>query len=260
MTKEIREGGVRLERRGDVLEVTLARPEVRNAQTPATWRSLAAIPSELDEQIRFVVIRGEGAGFSAGLDRGMLSPEGIPGEESLWSLAQRGADAIEGMIRSAQDAFTWWREVPQVTIALVHGHAIGAGLQLALACDLMIVTPDAQLAMRETSLGLVPDLGGTGTLVDRVGYPRALEMCITGRFLGGAEAVQCGLALATVEADQWDDHLATLLTPVRQCLPGAVSEIKHLLQGATYGPDQLVRERSAQVRRLHELAALASGG
>ena len=76
-----------------------------------------------------------------------------------------------------------------MSIAAVQGHAIGAGFQLALACDLRVVADDVQFAMRETSLGLVPDLTGTHPLVGLVGYARALEICVTGRFVHAEEAV-----------------------------------------------------------------------
>lgn len=249
---------IRIVDRGDILEVTLANPAARNAQTPATWRRLAGIPELLSPQIRAVVLRAEGPSFSAGLDRRMLTPEGVPGEMSLLGLAGMGEAGIDDFIRQAQAAFTWWREVPQITVALVQGHAIGAGFQLALACDLMVVADDAQLAMRETSLGLVPDLAGTEPLVERVGYSRAFEICASGRFVSAAEAVSSGLAVARANPDQWDDTLDALLGPMLAALPGAVGELKSLLRGAASAPDQPARERAAQVRRLAELADLLS--
>ena len=184
---------VRIERVGDAVHVTLCNPEARNAQTPATWRRLASVPQLLTPEVRAVVLRGEGVSFSAGLDRRMISPEGVPGEESLLSLATYDDEQIDAFIAQAQAAFSWWHDVPQVTVALVQGHAIGAGFQLALACDVMIVADDAKLAMRETSLGLVPDLAGTAPLVSRVGYSRAFEICARGRYVEADEAVRIGL-------------------------------------------------------------------
>lgn len=249
---------VRVERADDVVTVTLCDPDHRNAQTPATWRQLAAVPGLLIPSDRAVLLRGEGRSFSAGMDRRMFA-EGVPGEESLGTLAGRPADEIDGFIRQAQSAFTWCRRVPPVTIALVQGHAIGAGFQLALGCDLMVVADDAQLAMRETSWGLVPDLGGTAPLVAAVGYSRALEICATGRFVGADEAVRIGIAVAQVPSADWDDALAGLLGPVRQAPQGAVAELKWLLDGAASAVDQLARERAAQVRRLVALRGDAAG-
>lgn len=250
------EGGVRVEREGTTLRVTLASPDNRNAQSPATWRRLAAIEALVEPDIRAVVIDAEGKSFSAGLDRRMLTLEGIPGETSL--LNQPDAD-VDAVIAGIQSAFTWWRRTPALTIALVHGHAIGAGFQLALACDVMVVADDALLAMRETSLGLVPDLAGTAPLVDRVGYSRALEICATGRFVEADEAVRLGIAVAKVPQHEWTAWLDAILTPVTAALPGAVSELKWLLQGAAQASDQPARERAAQARRLAELRALLGG-
>lgn len=251
---------VRIEHRGEILEVTLANPGARNAQTPATWRRLAEIPARLTPDVRTVVLRAEGPSFSAGLDRRMLTPEGVPGEMSLLGLASMTEQQVDGFIVQAQAAFTWWRDVPQVTIALVQGHAIGAGFQLALACDLMVVADDVQLAMRETSLGLVPDLGGTGPLVERIGYSRALEICATGRFVGADEAVSLGIAVARAHPDDWDTVVTSLIAPMNAALPGAVGELKMLLRGADSAADQLARERAAQIRRLAELRSLMSPG
>ena len=254
--------GVRVEKDGPVVRVTLTSPANRNAQTPATWRRLASIPELLDDSVRVVLLDAEGASFSAGLDRRMLTADGVPGEESLLTLSGYDAPRQDAFISEAQAAFTWWREVPQLTVALVRGHAIGAGFQLALACDWMLVADDALMAMRETSLGLVPDLGGTAPLVDRVGYSRALEICATGRFVGAEEAVRIGLALAQAPSDQLDAVASQLLEPVLAALAGAVFALKPLLAGAVGSApsDQLARERSAQIGRLADLRALLAGG
>lgn len=251
---------VRIERDDTVVRVTLANAASRNAQTPATWRRLASVPSLLTPDIRAVVLSGEGPSFSAGLDRRMLTPDGVPGEESLLSLAGMEPLAIDDFIRQAQAAFAWWRQVPQVSIALVQGHAIGAGFQLALACDMMLVADDAKLAMRETSLGLVPDLGGTAPLVSRVGYSRALEICARGRFVEADEAVRLGIALDRVPIESWDAYVADLLSPILAAMPAAVSALKHLLDGADVSDDQRGRERTAQALRLAELRRLVEAG
>lgn len=248
--------GVRAEQEGDVLRITLTNPANRNAQDPGTWRRLASLAELVSDQTRAVVVAAEGPSFCAGLDRRMLTPDGIPGERSLLELGDLDATGLDAFIIDAQAGFRWLRETPAVTIALVNGHAIGAGFQLALACDWMIVGDDAQLAMRETSLGMVPDLGGTLPLLDRVGYSRAFEICATGRFVGADEAVRLGIAIAQVPQSQWDAFLETALVPIRAAMPGAVGDLKTLLQDPATRDAQFARERDGQRRRLAALHAL----
>jgi enoyl-CoA hydratase/carnithine racemase len=240
---------VTVDRDGPVATVTLRRPDVLNAQTPKLWDALREIPRRLTGDVRVVVVRGEGRAFSAGLDlsvAGTLVTElgALPGAE----VAERIADA--------QAAFAWLRRPDLVTIAGVQGHAIGAGFQLALACDLRVLTDDAQLAMAEVTLGLVPDLGGTKRLVELVGYARALELCATGRRLDAAEARQLGLANLVVPAAELDAAVADLTAAVLAGDRDAVIEIKALLAGAAARsyPEQARAEREAQARRLRELA------
>jgi enoyl-CoA hydratase/carnithine racemase len=251
-------GFVELRVDGSRADVVLNRPDVRNAQTPATWRALASVPSLLPDEVRVVVLRGEGRSFSAGLDRRMFDPAGVPGEGSLVSLAARPAEEIDATIAHYQQAFSWWRGHDAVTIAAVQGHAVGAGFQLALACDLVVCADDAQFIMREPSLGLVPDLGGTAPLVDVVGYPRALEICATGRAVHAAEAVSLGIAQAAVPTESLaaavDDLVAALLAPPA----GAVVATKRLLRGAAgrSRAEQMAAERAEQVGRLADLRRL----
>ncbi|MGY3200857.1 enoyl-CoA hydratase/isomerase family protein [Streptomyces sp. TE5632] len=250
--------GVRLTVDDAIATVTLTNPAKRNAQSPALWRALTEAGRLLPGSVRVVVLRGEGKSFSAGLDRQMLTPEGIEGETSFVDLARGGEAELDATIAGYQEAFTWWRRSDLVSVAAVQGHAIGAGFQLALACDLRIVADDVQFAMRETSLGLVPDLTGTHPLVGLVGYARALEICVTGRFVTAEEAVSTGLANLAVPGDELDSAVRDLAAALLAAPRDAVIETKALLRGAqerTY-EEQRVAERAAQGRRLRDLAGL----
>ena len=253
-------GHVRFEVAGPVATVTLDRPESRNSQTPATWRALAEFGADLPDDVRVVVVRGEGPAFSAGLDRSMLDPT-TTGEETVAALLAQDDDAISATIDDYQRGFTWLRDPRFVSIAAVQGYAIGAGFQLALSCDLRVLADDAQLCMKEPALGLVPDLTGTKPLVAAVGYARALEICVTARMVGAAEAVDIGLATAAVPSDQLDATVADLVGALTAPMAGAVTETKALLQGASSRAldEQRRFEREAQVRRFREVAGLLAG-
>jgi enoyl-CoA hydratase/carnithine racemase len=250
--------GVRLTVDDAVANITLTNPAKRNAQSPALWRALIEAGRLLPGRVRVVVLRGEGVSFSAGLDRQAFTPEGFEGEPSFLDLARVSEAELDAAIAGYQEAFTWWRRTDLITVAAVQGHAIGAGFQLALACDLRVCADDVQFAMRETGLGLVPDLTGTGPLARIVGYGRALEMCVTGRFVHAEEAERTGLANVVVPAAELDaavrDLVAALLAPPRD----AVNETKALLRDAATRtePEQFAAERAAQGRRLRDLAGL----
>jgi enoyl-CoA hydratase/carnithine racemase len=143
----------------------------------------------------------------------------------------------------------------------VQGHAIGAGFQLALACDIRVVADDVMFNMKETALGLVPDLGGTKPLVDAVGYQRALEICATSRIVGGPEAQSIGLALACVPRAELDDTVADLVAALLAPPHGSVVALKDLLRGASDESydDQRARERIAQRGRFLAMARMLGG-
>jgi enoyl-CoA hydratase/carnithine racemase len=250
--------GVRLTAEEAVATVTLTNPERRNAQSPALWRALTEAGRLLPGSIRVVVLRAEGVSFSAGLDRQAFTPEGFDGEPSFPELAGASEAERDAIIASYQEAFTWWRRNDLVSVAAVQGHAIGAGFQLALACDLRVCADDALFAMRETSLGLVPDLTGTKPLTGLVGYARALEICLTGRYVGAEEAERTGLANLVVPAADLEGAVKDLTAALLAAPRDAVIETKALLSGAaerTY-EEQRAAERAAQGRRLRDLAGL----
>ncbi|MBM7808612.1 enoyl-CoA hydratase/carnithine racemase [Geodermatophilus bullaregiensis] len=255
MTAADADGRVRTARDGAVLTVTLDRPDQLNAQTPATWTALAAVGASLDDDVRVVVVRGAGRSFSAGLDRSLFSTDpDTPG--GLGQLGRMPAEVAQERIRTYQAGFRWLRSPGIVSVAAVQGHAIGAGAQLALACDLRVLTEDASLRLPEATLGLVPDLTGTSTLTELVGYSRAMEICLTGRAVAAAEALTMGLANAVVPAGGLDEAVRGLVAALTAPPAGASRETAALVRSAVRNdPDgQDAAERAAQARRLAELA------
>jgi enoyl-CoA hydratase/carnithine racemase len=249
-------GWVRTQQDGVVLTVTLDRPDQLNAQTPTTWSTLAQIGASLDDDVRVVVVRGAGRSFSAGLDRSLFSAEpGVAG--GLGDMGRRPTAEADDLIRGYQAGFRWLRTPGIVSVAAVQGHALGAGCQLALACDLRILADDAQLRLPETSLGLVPDLTGTSNLVDLVGYARALEICLTGRAVQAAEAHAIGLANLVVPAAELDAAVADLVAALTAAPVGASRATAELVRSAVGNDpaEQDAAERAAQVLRLQELVA-----
>jgi enoyl-CoA hydratase/carnithine racemase len=260
----VAEAGFRVEVTGDpapsVVSIVLSRPRQHNPQTPQTWQELSRIARALPGSVRVVILRGEGPSFSAGLDRRMFTADGVPGAPSPQVLAEMPAVDATAAIASWQRGFDWRSRPDLISIAAVHGSAIGAGFQLALGADLRICADDAAFAMAEATLGLVPDLGGTKRLADLVGYPRALELCLTGRPVDAGEALRIGLANAVVPAAELDaavDRAVAALLAVDRDL---TAEIKALLLGASTRNqgEQEAAEQQAQYRRLRALAGLAA--
>lgn len=243
-----------------VATITLSRPEVRNAQTPAMWRALAEIGRQIPDDVRVVVVTGRGETFSAGLDRAMLDPT-TQEQESVIGLLSLDDEQVSAAIEEFQQGFTFLRDPRFVSIAAVRGYAIGAGFQLALACDLRVVADDVQFSMKESVLGLVPDLTGTKPLVESVGYARALEICATSRMVGAREAVDIGLANYAVPVADLAVTVADLAAALAAPMRDVVSETKMLLQGAADRDldEQRRLEREAQVRRFRALAHAFAG-
>jgi enoyl-CoA hydratase/carnithine racemase len=245
---------------GLVVTITLNNPASLNAQTPLLWESLVDAQRGLSGEVRVVVLRGAGRSFSAGLDRALFTPEGLPGMPSLFDLGRDSAEKTEALIASWQQAMDWSSRASVVSIAAVHGHAIGAGFQLALGCDIRLVAEDVQFCMAEPSLGIVPDLGGTKRLVDLVGISRATEISLTGRRVGAEEASAIGLASQVVPTEGLDAAVNATVETILRVPRDAANETKALLRAAvtTTQDEQQAAERAAQYRLLHTLATRAA--
>ncbi|MGZ4651004.1 MAG: enoyl-CoA hydratase/isomerase family protein [Kineosporiaceae bacterium] len=254
--------GLRLSLAGRRVDVVLDHPQRRNAQTPAMWRALAAAGAWAAAVADIVFVGAEGPSFSAGLDRRAFAPGGLPGQPSLPDLARLTPAELDATISSYQAGFTVWSRGPFVSVAAVQGHAVGAGFQLALACDVRIAAEDARFAMREPALGLVPDLGGTAALVTAVGYARAVDICATARWVDAAEAERIGLVQAVVPTPALPEAVDAFADAVLANPGPAVRATRGLLRGALGASqhDQLAAERLAQGERLRALLGEAAGG
>lgn len=253
-------GGVRVVWSGDdaapVVTVTLARPERRNAQTPATWRALAQVGAALPTGTRVVVLRGDGPSFSAGLDTRLFGPDGVDGESPFTAVGGVPVGAGADLIATFQEGFSWWHDRDDViTVAAVQGATVGAGFQLALACDLRVAAADARFSMRETTLGLVPDLTGTHPLVRAIGYSRALEICVTGRWVSAQEALALGLVTSVCPPDGLDDAVQGVVASVLAAPARAVRDTKKVLRHAITSTveDQRRIERETQAALIRSL-------
>jgi enoyl-CoA hydratase/carnithine racemase len=245
---------VRVEHDGALARVVLDRPDRHNAQNPRMWAELAEAGAVLgaDPTVRAVVLTGAGDSFSSGLDLAELDPGGF-----LATLATADDATGHAMIARARAGIGWIAAAPFPVVAAVRGVALGAGAQLALACDIRIVATDARIAVREITLGAVPDLGATVTLPRLIGLERALDLLLTGRELSGSEAVDAGLALRAVPADQLDtaavDYARRLATAPRAALAA--------IKAATREPDpqqSLHRAADGQLRSVRAMVDAAS--
>ncbi|MFX4271221.1 enoyl-CoA hydratase/isomerase family protein [Propionibacteriaceae bacterium Y1685] len=245
-------GGVHVEWQDHVVRVELRRPQVRNAQTFSTWQSLARVADELSADDRIVLISGEGQDFSAGLDLRMLRPGGVPDEGDLAELLALDDAALDERLAGYQEAFTCWQQTDAIVVCAVRGNAIGAGFQLALAADLIIAAESATFRVGEPELGLIPDLGGSGQLLARAGRARALELCLTGRPLGAAEAAAWGLVSRVVADEELEPTVRALIDRLGALPAGATRGAKRLV--VDEHDDRSVAERSIQIPLLRALA------
>jgi enoyl-CoA hydratase/carnithine racemase len=172
-----------------VATIELARPEKRNALNAQSFTELgdAAEKAAADSGIRVVVVEGQGPSFCAGIDIALLG-----------QLAGTRGARFRSFVRTAQRPFLILSQMDKPTVAAVQGHAVGAGFQLALACDVRIAADDASFGMLEIRFGIIPDLGGPHHLPRLVGPSRAKEIIWTGRTVESEEAQRIGLVNRTV--------------------------------------------------------------
>ncbi len=233
-------------REGDVVTITFNQPDRLNAMTQAMGEAFADRIATLrpDESIRAVILTGAGRAFSAGGDLEMIRDKAVQGREAP-GLARR---PIRDSMRSFYKLFLAVRELPCPTLAAVHGHAIGAGFCVALACDLRIVGERAKVGLNFTKLGLHPGMGATWTLPRLVGPGLAAELLFSSRLVDGAEAVRIGLANRCLPAEEVVPEARRLAGEIAVCAPLPNRALKRALDRSLSASleDQLSFEASEQ--------------
>ena len=229
---------VRIEVADHVAVVTLTRPDKHNALDVPMFEGILAATERLrtEPDVRAVVLHGEGPSFCSGLD--IMAVMAAGGGLEAITEPLRG-EVPNWFQRAAYD----WLTLPMPVIAAVHGNCFGGGLQIALAADIRICTPDARLSVMEVKWGLVPDMSITRTLPRLVGIDVAKELTYTGRVITGEEADRLGLVTRLAE-----DPLAAareLASEIAQRSPDAVRAAKRLYRR---GVDRSRRSRRSRSR------------
>lgn len=230
---------VRYEIDGAVATVTIARPEVRNAIDMEVFAALgeAGRRAGADPGVRAVLVTGEG-GFSSGIDTSVFS--------------SGGGDPRAIDIAKLQDSFTVFERIPKPVVAAVGGWALGAGFQLALACDLIVAAEDARFSLMEVQWGILPDLGGIHRLARIAGTAVTRDLALTARRIDGREAAAAGIVARVVPATELDAAARALAEELAAGPPLALAAIKRLVNMAFDVPvrDGLEREAAMQRRVL----------
>ncbi|WP_209424916.1 crotonase/enoyl-CoA hydratase family protein [Pararhodobacter sp. SW119] len=219
---------------GGVAEVALNRPDKLNAMDEAMFDALSAAGRALMGTVglRAVILHGLGRGFCAGIDTGLLMALagriGALRDEIVTPLPGEAANRF-------QHPCTVWADLPVPVIAALHGPVFGAGLQLALGADIRLAAPDAQLSIMEAKWGLVPDMGITRLMPGILRADQALELMLTARVLGAAEAASLGLVTRIAEDPM--DAARSLARVIAARNPAAVSGMKSMVRSAWPGDE-----------------------
>lgn len=231
------QGPLEVERRDDLLVLTLSRPERLNAVSPALYRALVEALREAGDRsdVRAVVLTGAGRAFSVGAD--LKSHASDPLDE----------EARREYVALAQEANERLQTLPAPVVAAVNGHAIGGGLELALSSDFILVAEEARLRFPEVSLGTFLGGGVTRTLPARVGLAAARRLLYLGEFFSGAEAAGIGVADRALPAGEVLPEALELAERLARKAPRSMAAAKRLLAAA---PD-------VDLRRLLDLEAEA---
>src|ERR671935_416950 len=182
-----------VERDGPVATITVNRPKSLNALNSATLRELTQAVRGTVDSCRALILTGAGErAFVAGADIAEMAPM------TPWS-AREFSELGHLLTAMLED-------IPCATIAAVNGYALGGGLELAVACDMIYASENAKLGLPEVTLGVTPGFGGTQRLVRLVGKLRAKEMIFTGDWVDAKRALEMGLVNAVLPGDKLLEH------------------------------------------------------
>jgi enoyl-CoA hydratase/carnithine racemase len=245
-----------------IADVRLNRPDKYNALSPEMFDAIVAAGESLRDanDVRVVVLSGNGRGFCAGLDfssfQGMTGDGARPSRTNAANLFERSADQPENR---AQRPAMIWKRLPMPVIAAIHGVALGGGCQIALGADIRFAAPDAKMSVMEIKWGLIPDMSITQTLRDLVPLDVAKELTFSGRILSGIEAKALGL-VTDVAADPLDRAMA-LAREIAGKSPDAIRAAKRLFEtswhaDAAIGLELEQRLQATLIGRVNQVEAI----
>lgn len=219
--------------------ITLNRPDRLNALDADAFRLLGDLGRRAgaDPDVRAVLVRGAGRSFCSGLDVSLFGGQA----------SESGVPQID--IGALQEAFTVYEDCPKPTVAAVHGHCLGGGLQLAIACDLRIAATGSVFSAAEIRWGIIPDLGGTTRLPRLIGLGRAKEMVLTARDVTAEEAGHWGLVNSLCEPDMLEKEAMTMARWLAGGPPLAMDAAKRLTGTALDRPIAAGLDREAEAQR-----------
>jgi 2-(1,2-epoxy-1,2-dihydrophenyl)acetyl-CoA isomerase len=228
----------RLAVQDELAQLTLDRPEKRNALSRELIEDAReALARAEEERARALLVTGEGPAFCAGGDVGWMEERKDDPEATRRALKEHLGPLVEDL-----DTFS------APTVAAVHGAAIGAGLGLALACDVTLVAEDATLGATHARLGLTPDAGTSWLVTRAVGPKRALDLFLAARTLEGTEAAELGLATEAVPEDQLAGHALDHASALARGPTQALRTARQLVRDATQTTLHEMLEREAEAQ------------
>ena len=245
---------VSLRRDGDLVWLTIERPEVMNCMSFPTLKRLRTLCEELREDlsIRCILIGGAGdRAFCAGAD--LKERKTMPKER------------VPHFVRNIRAVMDDFESLPQPTIAVIGGFCFGGGMELALACDLRVASPAAKFGLTETSLAIIPGAGGTQRLPRLIGKSRAKDLILTGRRFGAEEAGEIGLVNRVAKEGELEACAREVAESIAGNGPVAVRAAKNAIDAGLELPQEQGLEHEARCYeltlptndRLEALAAFA---
>lgn len=222
---------------GHVATVWLDRPDKRNAFAPEFWDDLPVIMEALgdDDETRAIVIAARGQSFTVGIDLVAFGPMfmsgGIDPDDPNPPTSDVGKrKALYRSIKRLQKTFTAIATCPKPVIAAIHGHCIGAGIDLITACDIRITSQDAVFSVRETRLAMVADVGTLQRLPRIINPGYVADVVFTGRDFTAAEAREMGLVTGVLsDVDALHESAARIAAEIASNSPLAVQGAKAAL-------------------------------
>jgi enoyl-CoA hydratase len=224
-------GRITLAVQASVATITLDRPSKLNALTPEMLDDLnRAVADVADSDARLLIVRGAaGKAFCVGADINEFAGLGPAVMWREWTV--RGHRAFGALAR-----------LRQPSIAVIHGHAFGGGLELALACDFRLLAHLVRLGLPEVGLGTVPGWGGTERLTELIGRARAKEMVLARREIDASTALAWGMATQVASAENLDATVAELVSSLLDGAPLAIELGKQLIDAAADGAPSSILE------------------